>query len=365
MRVALRSTTTWLFVLAAMLLVGTAAVAMTGSYAGAGVAIEPLDQDVAWTTVLDAAEYAASHVRYEATMQVVQIDVDGPYVTEITLVSDGGMIQIGEPERWLVGRDDVAGYFVDGTDGTALRTVSTEQSVMDHDLLDEHYLVEVVGRATLETGPAVAVSFTRRRAMAPSERLFIDDATSLVVRRETYDEAGEPVRVVALRDLRTESALLDGPALDDAVPAQPQLALSDDAIRLLDDAGWFAPRMLRDGAALVSATAMDEDAGAVQLVYSDGLYRISVYQQAGTLAADELVGAITVEHEGRQYHRWPGSEPERLVWSGAGHTFTAISDAPVGALLASLDVLPADSPTGFGQRMRRGLARVGSWMWPF
>lgn len=64
-------------------------------------------------------------------------------------------------------------------------------------------------------------------------------------------------------------------------------------------------------------------------------------------------------------HRWPGAEPERMVWSGAGHTFTAVSDAPSDVVLHAVSALPHESPPSIGQRLMRGFGRIGDTLWPF
>ncbi len=67
----------------------------------------------------------------------------------------------------------------------------------------------------------------------------------------------------------------------------------------------------------------------------------------------------------RHVYRWPGSEPERMVWTGDGKTFTAISDAPYDQVLAAVGGFPNDPPGGLVDRMTRGVTRVARWVWPF
>lgn len=334
--------------------------------AGAGVAVEPVPDPPDWRQLLLQAESAAAELAYQATMQLIQIDVDGPYVTEFDVVRDAdGGLQFGAPERWLVGRSATEGFFVDEAGTTSsLHLVATDVPGVDLELLEDRYLVEVVGRAHLRTGPALAVTFTAADAMTPSERIFVNETTSLVVRRETYDVDGDPVRVVAMRDLVVDTPMVVAPPAAD-VAAKVQLDLSAPGIALLDDAGWVVHEELGQGFRLAAATAMEDDSGAVQLVYTDGLYRLSVYEQVGALAPDAMDGAVLHRHDGHVVHRWPGAEPERVVWTGDGHTFTAVSDLPVGRLMTVIRPLPADEPTSLGPRLRRGLERIGRWLWPF
>ncbi|MBW3659741.1 MAG: hypothetical protein KY457_13965, partial [Actinobacteria bacterium] len=63
--------------------------------------------------------------------------------------------------------------------------------------------------------------------------------------------------------------------------------------------------------------------------------------------------------------RWPGSEPERMVWTGEGRTFTVVSDAPFDQVMAAVQGFPNDVPGGVWTRMERGIGRVAGWLWPF
>lgn len=357
-------------VVGALLLGDTSGLAQTPRILfGPGIALAPAPADVDGYELLAAAQVAADAAAYRALMTIIQLDVDGPHVTEVLVAHDAdGQMQIGRPERWLVGRDGEDAFLVNATTGTSLRLRTAREEPLDLEHLRDGYLVDVAGLAELEGGPATAVTLTRRDAMTPSERIFMDQATSLAVRRETYDLEGRPVRVVALRDLAVTGAAdgaangLNNPATE---PTGTRLPLSGDGIALLDDAGWVAPSDLGGGFALTSATALaDEDNDTLQLVYSDGFYQVSLFQQVGNLAAGSMEAATRYEHGGQAVWRWPGSEPERMVWSGDGRTFTIVSDAPMERLMQVIQPLPMDEQSGVTVRVRRGLRRLGGLVWP-
>jgi hypothetical protein len=89
--------------------------------------------------------------------------------------------------------------------------------------------------------------------------------------------------------------------------------------------------------------------GVLHALYSDGIYDLSVFEQAGRLRRSDLpasgVGVPVAGTTGWTY-AWAGGR--LLVWSKGGRIFTAVSDAPDDQLLLavrSLPPLPADHPS--------------------
>ena len=107
--------------------------------------------------------------------------------------------------------------------------------------------------------------------------------------------------------------------------------------------GWDVPTTVGPGFELRAGFTVD-DGAAVQLVYSDGLYTLSVYEQPGHVDVHALDGAVRSDRDGIPVYRWPGAEPERMVWNGDGHTFTAVTDAPADVLMDAVGDLPTTPP---------------------
>jgi negative regulator of sigma E activity len=139
------------------------------------------------------------------------------------------------------------------------------------------------------------------------------------------------------------------------------------ALDTLADAGWPVVRTLPGQMELFDARLHDADGGdVVQLSYSDGLSTLSLFVQNG-----ELPGGLS----GRT--RTMGGSPvlvshdvlERVVWSGGGHTWTLVSDAPESVVDQAVVALPHATPRphhdGLVPRVWRGMSRVGSWLNPF
>lgn len=350
---------------AALAVAATSAWLLAGPVAarapGTGPELEPAP-GVSWREVLDRA-VGATATGYEASMVVISLGDDGPGVTEVELRKDpDGDLSVAASEAWLIARDETSATFHDEDAGRLVKLSQVQSLPFTLPQVGRSYDIEVVGRARLLTGPAVAVAFHRGRVLR--ERLFVDDETGLVVRRETYDTAGVPVRVTALTDLRMSDVDMETVQ----APGDPALGtrerLSPAQVRELAGHGWEVPTTVGDGFDLRAGFGV-ADGAAVQLVYSDGLYTLSVFEQPGRVDADALDGAVRVEHDGIPVYRWPGAEPERMVWNGDGHTFTAVTDAPADVLMGAVADLPHDRAPGMPTRIRRGFARLGHWLWPF
>lgn len=329
---------------------------------GEGPALEPVGDDTTWQEVLGRA-VTATVTGFEASMVVVSLGEDGPGVTEVELRKDtDGSLRVAAADTWLIASDGASAMFRDEAGGDLVRLGQVQSLPFTLPEVRRNYRIDVVGRAGLLTGPAVALAFLRGDVLR--ERLFVDDATGLVVRRETYDGAGAPVRVMALTELRvTDRDMRTMEAAGDAALGDRE-RLSPAEVRELAGHGWEVPVTVGDGFELRAGFAVDAGA-AVQLLYSDGLYTLSVLEQPGRVDPDALDGAVRSERDGIPVYRWPGVEPERMVWNGGAHTFTAVTDAPADILMAAIDDLPHDQAPGLTTRLHRGLSRIGTLLWPF
>lgn len=325
-----------------------------------------------WGAVMDRAIEASRGSAYEGRLVIVAFDEHGPTVTEVDVVQgpDGAM-RVGRAEAWMVGRDRDDAFFFRREAGHLLRFGNVERIGFDRGELTRKYDVRRTGVEVLPSGPATVLAVRERGGVHDRERLFVDDATGIVVRRETFAADGAPRRVVAFTELRVAEpgtaglAVAPTPGLA-AVDGGAGQSVSDEGLRILGEVGWAAPAELPAGFRLRRGYALPQPAASsLHLVYSDGLYTLSIYQQVGLLDTDAVAGARSHVADGRHVWRWPGSEPERLVWSDGGRTYTAVSDAPVDALLPALAGLPGEPPPALDQRLGRGLHRVVNWLWPF
>lgn len=329
---------------------------------GHGPDLVPADD--LWRDVLGRAVTAAAGTSYEASMVVVTLDDLGPGVTEVEVLHGGGDdMSVAASESWLIARQDTSATYRDDEAGTLIKLGQIQTLPFLIGDVDRTYDVAVAGRGDLQTGPAVAVTFQRRGVLR--ERLFVDDTTGLVVRRETYGQAGQPVRVTALTGLRVtevDMTAVDDPAAEDGFGTRRRL--SPDELAALDGHDFDVPTTIGDGFDLRAGFALGDDE-TVQLLFSDGLYTVTLYEQPGRVDGDALDGAVRDVRDGIPVYRWPGAEPVRMVWNGHDQTFTAVSDAPADVLLDVVADLPHDAAPSMTTRIERGLARLVRWLWPF
>ena len=351
-----------LAVLPAPLLVATPA---TASAQAGDPTAPPPDGD--WRVVLEHAIEASGTSTYQGRLLVAAHDVHGPTLTEIDIAQEaGGGMRVGRAEAWMVGHGEREGFYFRREAGNLLRFGNLERIRFDLRELTRKYQVRRAGLRELRTGPAVALGIRERGADHDRERLFVDVGTGLVVRRETFAADGTARRVVAFTELEVAVPAFEPPAGLEHRDRGAERVLSEEGLAILGAIGWAVPHDLPGGFRLRRGAALPESSGSsLHLVYSDGLYTLSVYEQFGRLDMDAVDGATRHDGMDRPIYRWPGAEPERVVWPAGELTFTAVSDAPTEVVLAAVAGLPGERSPTFGRRLVRGAQRVGGWLWPF
>jgi sigma-E factor negative regulatory protein RseB len=245
-------------------------------------------------------------------------------------------------------------------DASATPTPDVEPRLLD--LLAKHYDLSVAADASCTGRPAHVVEARRTGQADVAGRFWIDAATSLVLRRETFDASGRLVRSSAFATLTV------GPTSSDvaAVTTGGDRLSANDLDAMRRD-GWQIPAALAGDLELYDARLHTHDGQRVlHLSYSDGLSTLSLFAQRGRLGAARMAG-YTRQKLGRSAVWIRSAMPERVVWAGGGRVFTLLSDAPTDTVRAAVTVLPHEkSPrTGFFARLGRGLARLASWLNPF
>lgn len=338
-----------------------------GALPALAVAQEPVDQDAASGRDLLVRSFEGPSLAIEGNVAVVVLDDRGPFVSELHLSStSAGQIAVGRGRSFRVGRDHDEAFLL--RDGTLLRLGGVIADDEQLPSLLANYDVRVVPASEFDTGIADGLDLFDGRGVR-RERLWIDRRSSAVVRRETYDLEGRIRRLVAFTDvIMVAPGLTDQRfAPSDEATAGPISELDLAALATLAKTGWHVPAELPGGFRLRRGFALDNggDRSSLHLVYSDGLYALSLYQQPGTVAEVAIRGALWQQEGDRGVWRWPGSQPERLVWTAEGMTFTAVADATSDHLLASLAPLPHGQRDHPASRLRRGVARIASWLNPF
>ncbi|MCU1602586.1 MAG: putative sigma regulatory protein MucB/RseB [Frankiales bacterium] len=253
-------------------------------------------------------------------------------------------------------------------EGLADNSRSVAPDLLNEDLfelLTRHYDLTVVGLAVMGGRSTLLVEARRPGQIGASRvagRFWIDRSTHMVWRRDVMDDAGIMTLSTAFSDLRLTKR---GPRPVAPSPdASSSRHLDDTDLQDLIDDGWPLVDHLPGG--LERFDALRHADGVVQLSYSDGLSTLSLFVQQGALP-DKTGGSLR-EVGGSLVHV-TSTAPEQLAWSGGGRTWTLVSDAPDSTIEQAVLVLPhADPPVveeGMGEKVWRGMSRVGSWLNPF
>jgi hypothetical protein len=325
--------------------------------------------------LLALAVDASQSFAHRGRVTIVSFGESGPQVSELSVERDADEVRVEQLERGHLHHAATAG----GTRATErlLRVAGLGDAPDQLGLLAAKYAAVSQGTTDLDTGPAAVLALVEHTTGIVRERLYLDAATGLVVRRETFDRAGAAVRVVAYVVLDAAPAVVPttngdperevgGPEKVSTSPQPVGVPRARAAALGVRDGDFVVPEELGAGYRLLAVHELPLDAQpAVHLLYGDGLYTLSLFQQEGRLAS---VGrrdavALVTEHGGTVW-RWPGSEPRHVVWTGDELTFTALTDAPTDELLAVIGALPNDPPATALDRVVRGFQRVGRWLAP-
>lgn len=172
-----------------------------------------------------------------------------------------------------------------------------------------------------------------RRSGLLVERVHLDTQSDLLLQRDQFDADGDVVRTLTFESLTLR------PSADP--PAPPRTPVHR-APRPVDPdrlpPSMAAPASMDDG---YQRIGVYRTGSVVQVLYSDGLYDLSLFEQPGRLRRSELPASgerVSVGRVTGWRYPWPGGQ--LVVWSTAGKVFTAVSDAPIDQVLTAVRSLP-------------------------
>ena len=243
-------------------------------------------------------------------------------------------------------------------------------------LLKAHYRLSLVGTDEV-LGRAARVIEASTADGRVAARFWVDAASCLLVRRDTYDAHQNAYTHVQYTELDTsgpDPALLTvrATAASSAGAGSAAAGGAQDAQRLkrLTAAGWWARPTLPGELTLYDVREIPGSAGTVlHLSYSDGISTVSVFEQRGRLAGGTLPAgwSSTVLLGGRRVVRADGV-PLRVAWQAHQLVVAVIADVPPASLPSIVAALPyGAAPAGHGMvvgRLSRGLHRIGSMLDP-
>jgi sigma-E factor negative regulatory protein RseB len=227
-------------------------------------------------------------------------------------------------------------------------------------LMRANYEVVYAGRGSSDNRPAQIVELQRRNGSVAA-RFWLDAATKLPLRRETFDSQARMISEDAFINLQIgNSGLRHMPVT--GVRAWSS-RLDSAQLAMLRAQGWPVPGQLPDDLLLIAAHRTVTSAGPViDLDYSDGLSLVSIFLQRGQLPR-ALPGWREIRlHGGAVYSTDP--DWRSLAWSARGFVYTVIAEAPAATIDQVVDALPHNAGPGFWGRISRGMRRMASWANP-
>jgi len=312
--------------------------------------------------LLSEAASACRRVSYRGVQLTAWRGPDGSWTSVVnvwhqrdhqTLIQTASPPSAAQPRTADPDGDDDAGQ----RDPEGIMTMTSQMVA----LLAENYRVSRAGRGQVAGRPAQELVLRHRNGQLAA-RFWLDTATKLPLRRETFDGSARMVSEDVFASLQ-----LGSPAAA-AAPRTASVAggklLASVQLARMRAAGWPLPAQLPGQLSLVRASETGGPAGAiVDLAYSDGLSVISLFVQRGHLPA-QLNGWSEVALRGDRVYA-AGPDQRSVAWSARGFVYTLIADAPDQTLDQVVGVLPHNARPGFLGRMSRGLKRLVSWLNPF
>jgi sigma-E factor negative regulatory protein RseB len=228
-------------------------------------------------------------------------------------------------------------------------------------LMQANYQVVYTGDGSADNRPAQIVE-VRRPNGGLAARFWLDAATKLPLRRETFDTNARVISEDAFINLTVGQQGLAGMPAAAVRPWSAQLGRSE--LAALRARGWPLPERLPGNLVMFASDETSAQGGEiVDLSYSDGLSVVSLFVQRGALP-QAMPGWRRVTLSDRTlYATGPGYRS--LAWSAHGYVFTMIADAPPGTVVDVVAALPRDEEPGFWLRLGRGFRRLASWVNPF
>jgi hypothetical protein len=205
-------------------------------------------------------------------------------------------------------------------------------------------------------GPVIAGRSTREVTVSmtgtPRQQVDYDEATGVVLYRAVYSPSGAAERTVMFTDLTIDSAAAPAPATN-----RPRALHDAKASAIARVAAPFvAPAELIQG---YQRVGIYRSRDGVQVLYSDGLDNLSVFEQPGKLALKDLPsGSQVVVIGGRQALSWTWPGGEIVTWQDGPTVVTAVGDGLLGDVVSAASSLPRTGALSVAQRFRAGARRM-------
>jgi negative regulator of sigma E activity len=278
---------------------------------------------------LEQARHAAEHTAFEGVLEVRWRDGDETHSERLRVEAAGGSLMV-RGANLVMARPEYGRLLAHGGGGWEEMWLPSLAPSTRPDGMAKYRTTAPV------PGPAVAGRPTKVVEVHAGgtllERVYLDTETDLLLERDQFDRQGGVVRRLAFESLTIGLAEPPSPPRSPAQhapdPVKPERLSSPAA----------APERLADG---YQRMGIYKSGAVLQVLYSDGLYDLSVFEQQGRLRGADLPGEgerVSVRGSTGWRYPWPGGQ--LVVWSAGGRVFTAVSDAPADQVLTAVRSLP-------------------------
>ncbi len=309
-----------------------------------GVAVSPAAPASA-DGPLQQAGRAAEKVAFSGRVRVEWVDSTGPHASEMEVNSAQGEVEIQGRSMLVATAQE---RYAVGSDGWNLLGPGDPGALGTAPPVTRKYVV------AQQPGPLILGRPTDQVDLSDAgridERLYVDQATGLLLTCEQFDTDGQQIRKVSF------VRLVLGPAPGMPLPTHPA---GSPARKIAS--GWVpppytAPPALGEGYQRVEILLAFN---GIQVVYSDGLHGLSMFERPGRLASAALPAGgqpVTVGRWSAVRYGWPGGQV--VMWKVRGSTYVVVGDAPAAEVLAALAPLPAPGVASVLDRVRRACRRL-------
>jgi hypothetical protein len=344
LRLAGRSTT----VTAVVAVVGVAL--LVPAIAAADTGPSPARSSAPAPNPLTDASSAATRVNFLGQLQVVWVDNVGQHQVSLSVSANGGVVDVDGPLPVVADRQ---GRLVRDSDGWTLLWP-------DSDALADAAEAAYAPKYQLSDGPGPSVAgrptteVVLRVGDAVRELVELDVATGLPLERAVLNPDGTLVRVVRFNSVDIRPSVPDVAPL----PKAKHSAAPRPAAAAHLAAPFEAPVDLASG---YHRVGLFHGADGLQVLYSDGVDTLSVFEQPGTLSRRSLPPgsvAVTVRAQPAAVWAWPGGQV--ATWQNGPAVFTVVGDGPLSDVLAAAASVPPARRVSWSQRLRHACRRLVS-----
>lgn len=305
------------------------------------------------SALVRAALDAPRHVSFVGQLQTIRwgLHVAGATIQRIEHLAPSRTRRTFLAPEALYGEYDVTlGTTTTKIDPKGKRAIVTQNPSTDNvttlrgniALLTANYRAVIGPVEMVASRPSTTVSLVNRYTGELAMRLWIDNATKVVLAKEAYRDDGSLAWRSRFDEIRFTSAI-PGNVFSVAIPPGFQEVagrrfgdLSDDVGRTSDEAGFKAasPRYLPDGFHIIGAeSSMVDGVHNIHLLYSDGIHTLSLFENdVGSSPDFGGLKPSTIRFDGHDASYVKDGPTLLLTWRDHGLALTLIGDLDLKSL---------------------------------